>query len=305
MDEVILSVKHLSKSFEDMRVIDDVSFTVGRGEAVGLVGESGCGKSTAAQLISGLLRPDGGEIVMHALPGGRGKRRGRCPVNMVFQDPADSFDPHMTIFESLCEALRNTKKCSRREAEAEIDKVLKMTGLEQEYKNRKVSSLSGGQCQRAAIARAILTEPELLICDEVTSALDVSMQAQIIRLFLDLKKRKSFSYLFISHDLAVVSALCSRVIVMYKGRIMEIGEVREVLEHPCHPYTALLVQCARAFTTEKTSEKIPCVPQAEEGRTKGCAYYPRCSRRRPECGEAIPKLEKAGAGRFTACHFPL
>lgn len=308
MSEPLLLVEHLKKDFDGVTVVDDISFSIEEGESVGLVGESGCGKSTTARLVSGLLKQESGSITIHGKPVGKRRRRdGGCLVNMVFQDPEDSFDPHMTVYGSLYEALRHTKKCSRKEAEQRIDDVLCMVGLDVEYKKRKVSALSGGQCQRVGIARTVLTEPELFICDEATSALDVSVQAQIIQLFMELKEKRRFSYLFISHDLALVSCLCSRIMVMYRGRIVESGEVWAVMEEPRHPYTELLVRCAQAFTVEsmEKTKGLPKVPQADRIMKEGCSFYPYCSRRQERCRLEKPELTAMGDGCRVACHFPV
>ena len=263
MTEKLLEVKHLKKSFGFVTAVDDVSFEMSVGDSVGIVGESGCGKSTLVRLISGLQRPDAGEILVSG-QFGNGDRRGekKCHINMVFQDPIDSFDPRFTVFQSLYEALCQTVKCKKTEGRARVMEALRLVSLPLEYMDRKLSSLSGGECQRVAIARVILTEPRLFICDEATSALDVSVQAQMIQLFADLKKKRKFSYLFISHDLAVVACLCTKILVMYKGKIVERGEVSEIMEHPRHPYTKLLVDCAKAFSSERMDldSTLPDIP---------------------------------------------
>lgn len=267
MAEKLLEVKHLKKSFEYVVAVDDVSFEMQVGDSVGIVGESGCGKSTMVNLISGLLHPDSGEILMfgQSVYSLKQKKEG-CHVNMVFQNPIDSFDPRQTVFQSLNEALCHTRKCGRAESRRRIVEILQSVKLPLEYMDRKVVNLSGGECQRVAIARVMLTEPDLFICDEATSALDVSVQAQIIQLLADLKKERRISYLFISHDLAVVSCLCTKVLVMYKGKIVERGEVSEIMSNPRHPYTRVLVNCAKAFSAERLNEKLvlPEVPECIE-----------------------------------------
>lgn len=231
----ILTVEKLQKTFRSEKneiwAVKDVSFSIHQGECFGLIGESGSGKSTLARLISGLVKPSYGIVSF------TGKN-----MQMVFQDPMMSFSPRMTIMDSLCEGVRYRTELTRKEQEKRAYEVLEQVGLKKEYAKKYCYELSGGECQRAAIGRAIMIKPELLICDEVTSALDVSVQAQIIRLLKDLADRMKMSYLFISHDLALVSGLCDRVAVMYQGEIVEQGKVREVLNHPQKEYTRKLLE---------------------------------------------------------------
>ena len=199
-------------------------------ECLGLIGESGSGKSTVANLAAGLRKPTSGQISFY------GEH-----MQMVFQNPLTSFSPKMKILDSVCEGLRYRTTMTRKEQEARAYEVLEMVGLKQEYAQKYSHELSGGECQRAAIGRAIMIKPQLLICDEVTSALDVSVQAQIIRLLHNLKREMKMSYLFISHDLALVSSICDRIAVMYEGGIVESGSVREVLDNPREDYTKKLL----------------------------------------------------------------
>ena len=243
-----LQVEQLKKTYGEIRAVNGISFFVEKGEAVGIVGESGCGKSTTARLIAGLEKPTGGRVLLQGEP--RRLRSGRykkCHVNMIFQDPRDSFDSHMTVFSSLYEALSHTRRTERRQARLVIEELLTQVELSTEYADRRIAQLSGGECQRIAIARALLTEPELLICDEATSALDVSIQKQILELLKRIRKERQLTFLVISHDLALVSHLCSRVLVMYQGKIVEEGDVKKVLRNPEHPYTKLLLASGAAF----------------------------------------------------------
>ena len=235
MEQTILTVNNVSKNFtdrkEEIHAVKNVSFSIKQGECLGLIGESGSGKSTVANIVSGFVKPDSGEVFF------TGKN-----FQMVFQDPMMSFSPHMKILDSLCEGLRYRTKLGKREREDRALEVLEQVGLKREYAQKYCYELSGGECQRAAIGRAIMIKPELLICDEVTSALDVSVQAQIIRLLKTLANEMGMSYLFISHDLALVSSLCDRVAVMYQGEIVEIGNVREVIDYPKQEYTKRLLK---------------------------------------------------------------
>lgn len=234
MKKEILTVEHLSKSFQNGKnrfyAVKDVSFTMNKGECLGLIGESGSGKSTVAKLISGLVKPSSGTITFN----GRN-------MQMVFQDPQMSLSPRMTILDSLCEGVRYRTKLTGKERKKRAYEVLEQVGFKKEYAKKYSYELSGGECQRAAIGRAIMIKPELLICDEITSALDVSVQAQIIRLLKGLADELEMSCLFISHDLALVSGLCDRVAVMYQGEIVESGQTADVIMHPKEEYTKQLL----------------------------------------------------------------
>ncbi|MDO4522831.1 MAG: ATP-binding cassette domain-containing protein [Eubacteriales bacterium] len=234
MEKEILTVKKLHKVFrqgkQEFQAVDHISFSIRQGECFGLIGESGSGKSTAANMVSGLLKPTSGEIQFHG-----------SNLQMVFQDPKASFSPQMRILDGLCEGLRYRTGLPRKEREARAYEVLEQVGLKREYARKYCYELSGGECQRAAIGRAIMIRPELLICDEVTSALDVSVQEQIILLLKKLGKDHRMSYLFISHDLALVSGICDRIAVMHHGKIVEMGDTQEVISHPKEEYTKRLL----------------------------------------------------------------
>ena len=301
----LLEVKDLTKRFEDLTAVSDVSFAICEGESVGIVGESGCGKSTTARLIAGLETPTKGEVLFRGEPYRLRPNRGRCHINMVFQDPVASFDGRMTVFESLYEALSHTKKITRKEARSVIAESLATVELPESYIDRRAAQLSGGECQRVGIARALLTSPELLICDEATSALDVSVQAQIIHLLQRIKAEQKLTYLFISHDLALVAGMCSRVIVMYKGRVVEQGTTDEVLRAPRHPYTRLLLSSADAFALDEkgSASALPMVPQRLDDTDGECGFYPYCAERTERCRRERPALESRGDNHLAACHF--
>ncbi len=234
MENTILEVQDLSREFRQgkhtWRAVDQVSFSIRRGECFGLIGESGSGKSTTANMVSGLLKPSSGSIQFSGQY-----------LQMVFQDPKASFSPGMNILDSICEGLRYRTNLSRKEQKQRAFQVLDQVGLSREYAGKYSSQLSGGECQRAAIGRAIIIHPELLICDEATSALDVSVQEQIIALLKRLRSELGMSYLFISHDLALVSEICDRVAVMQHGKIVEMGETSEVIRNPKEAYTRQLL----------------------------------------------------------------
>ncbi|MGN0277094.1 MAG: ABC transporter ATP-binding protein [Hominisplanchenecus sp.] len=247
--ETILEIKNLKKVFYKNKVpftaVNDISFEMKKGECLGLVGESGCGKSTTAKLITHLIKPDGGSILINGKEildvKGKSLKELYQDVQMVFQMPQDSFDPRRSLGDGIMESMRNQgmKKADARERMTEL---LRMVELEPEYAKRYPHEVSGGQCQRAAIARALAVEPQLMICDEATSALDVTVQAQIVELLRRLQREMGLSILLICHDLALVQALCDRVLVMYKGSIVEEGIPDEVIGSPKKAYTKVLIE---------------------------------------------------------------
>lgn len=250
----MLEVRHLKKSFDTHRrkvdAVDDVSFTVGNGEWVGLVGESGSGKSTVAGMIAGTVGLDGGTICFDGTDytAARGKRQAEWyrKMQMIFQSPSDSFDPRRTLGYSMTEGLKN-RKVPLGKAVERAEAMMEKCGLSADYMKRYPHQVSGGECQRAAVARALLLEPKLLICDEITSALDVTVQAQIVELLGKLKREQELSCLFISHDLALVCQICSRILVMYQGKIIEQGTADEVILSPRETYTRKLLDSVPDF----------------------------------------------------------
>lgn len=230
--------------------VDSVDFHLMPGESLGLVGESGCGKSTLARLITHLEKIDSGRIILDEKDitciRGRSLRQSYRKIQMVFQDAVSSFDGRMRIGDSIAEVLNNTGSALPAQRKKTMLDLLEMVGLNPEYAGRFPYQLSGGECQRAAIARAIAVNPEVLVCDEATSALDVSVQAQILALLQRLRQEMNLAFLFISHDLAVVNCFCERISVMYQGRIVETGPSGQIVNHPQHPYTRLLLKSACA-----------------------------------------------------------
>jgi oligopeptide/dipeptide ABC transporter ATP-binding protein len=298
-----------------VNAVDDVSFTIERGEVFALVGESGCGKTTTAQAVLGLIKPTSGTITIAAGAWrdkpvswndlkGKERRQLRRFVQVVFQDPYGSLDPRQTVRSILREPLIIHGPASREQQEARILELLKAAGLATEYLNRYSHEFSGGQRQRIGIARALATGPEFIIADEPVSALDVSIQAQIINLLSDLQKNLHLTMLFISHDLAVVRHVANRLAVMYLGRIMEMGSEAQIFSSPLHPYTRLLLD----------SVPVPGVGRRTRGsapaeRTSppaaGCLFAPRCPRKTADCLEKTPALMDQGDGHLAACVHPL
>lgn len=254
-EQEFIRAEHINKTFskqgKKIKAVDDVSLELYRGECFGLIGESGSGKSTLANVIAGLEKADSGAVYMDG-PGGKinlldaGNRKIQKEYcqrrQMIFQNPRLSFNPAMTIGKGLEEGVRYyTKIPAARRKELALEN-LELVGLKREYYDRHSSELSGGECQRAAIARALMIEPEFLICDEITSALDVSVQAQIMSLFMEIQKKKKMTCLFISHDLALVSSICNRIAVMYNGKIVESGDTKQIIYHSSSNYTQKLLQ---------------------------------------------------------------
>ena len=324
MNECLLSVRGLTVRFPERRTrlfaprrlltaVDGVDLDVFAGQALGLVGESGCGKSTLARAILALLRPQSGSVTWRGQALGMdddtGLARMRRELQVVFQDPVGSLDPRMTVGESVAEALLALEGAQdRAAADARIAATLAEVGLDPALRSRYPHELSGGQCQRAAIARAIVARPRLLVCDEVVSALDVSVQAQIVNLLGDLQRRHGLALLFISHNLAVVRHLCDEVVVLYLGRVVERAPRETIFQAPRHPYTRALLQAVpRPEPAPATRATAPPV-RADEGAAAarvpaaGCAYSARCPQADDTCRAHVPPLEDAGGGQLIACH---
>lgn len=248
MAEIILKAEHLKKAFisgkEMMTAVDDISFELTEGESLGIVGESGSGKSTLARLLTRLEYVTEGHIYLKGRDITRVKGKELLQIyqemQMVFQMPAESFDPRRTLGDGIGESLSNMG-IKQKETGKKVEKLMKKCGLDPEFARRYPYQVSGGQCQRAAIARALAVDPSILICDEATSALDVTVQKQILELLLQLKKQEQLSFLFISHDLALVQAFCDRVLVMYQGKMVEYGTPDQIINHPQEEYTKRLI----------------------------------------------------------------
>jgi oligopeptide/dipeptide ABC transporter ATP-binding protein len=325
-DRPLLEVSGLSKHFAArrgfldfaqqrdravLRALENVSFAVRRGETLGVVGESGCGKSTLARCLVRLHEPGDGRISFDgqdvlALQGAD-RRRYHRRVQMAFQDPYSSLNPRMTVGQALAEAIRFHALRPPAQTGARVAELLDLVGLPAAAAARYPREFSGGQRQRIGIARALAVEPDLLIADEIVSALDVSVQAQIINLLLDLQSRLDLTILFIAHDLRVVRHISHRVAVMYLGAIVEIGETERLFARPAHPYTAALLAAAPEMDPARRSTRDAIageLPSPFEIPT-GCAFRTRCNRASDRCAAVRPTLADAGNGRQAACHHPI
>lgn len=308
-----------AKPVSKLHAVDDVTFTIGKGETLGLVGESGCGKSTLVRLLTRLLDlTDGsihldGEEIGHLPAKGFGRSAYRPRIQMVFQDAGDSLNPRFTAFAAIADPIRRLKPMKAGALRARVEELALMCGLPVELLGRFPHQLSGGQKARVGIARAIAVEPDLLILDEPTAALDVSVQVVILQLLEDLKKRLGMSYLFVSHDLNVVRLLCDRVMVMYLGKIVETGSAERVFRYPAHPYTKALLSAIPHFDslTETGGQAVPRLRISGEPRSpidpdpKVCRFYGRCPNGTEACTQAMPLLQGVGPGHSVACHFPV
>lgn len=292
----------------EVRAVDGVSFAIGQGETLGLVGESGCGKSTTARLILRLLEPTTGEVYFGTTAVFKANREEmrqlRRKMQIVFQDPYSSLDPRMSVKEIVGEGLVIHRLARGKEKTERVVELLEMVGLGPEHLGRYPHEFSGGQRQRIGIARALAVGPELLIADEPVSALDVSIQAQVINLFEDLQKELGLTYLFIAHDLRVVKHISDRVAVMYLGQIVELAESDELYRNPLHPYTQALLS-AIPVTDPKTKRQriiLEGDPPSPTQVPAGCRFHPRCPKRFDRCDTEAPVLREVSPGHWVSCH---
>lgn len=315
MSENLIEVKNLCKYFpagkkRTLKAVDNVSLTIAKGETLGLVGESGCGKTTCGRTILKLYPQTSGQIFFDGQEvsniKGKALLNFKKRAQMIFQDPYSSLDPRMTIAEIISEGMTVHSHMTNQEKQEKVNELLGKVGLTEDYANRFAHELSGGQRQRIGIARALAVEPEFIVCDEPISALDVSIQAQIINLLIKLQKENHLTYLFISHDLSVVRHISDRVGIMYLGSMVELGSSQAIFGQPLHPYTKALISAIPEADpdAEKTRKRIPLegeVPSPIDP-PSGCKFRPRCAYATDKCAQEIPAWEEAAPGHFVACH---
>ncbi len=316
--EVILRVNHISKRFTSkgvcVRAVTDVSFDVRKGETIGIVGESGCGKTTLGRCIVRAIEASEGDVKYTARDGvtydflklnKAEMKKVRREIQMIFQDPYSSLDPRMTVIDIIGEPLKaNEPKMPRAEYEAKVVEIAKRVGLNTTYLKRYPHAFSGGQRQRIGTARALILNPQIIVCDEAVSALDVSIQAQIINLLKDLQKEMNLTYLFISHDLSVVEHISDKVGVMYLGRMVEFGSTEKLFSRPRHPYTEALLSAVPVADPDVHNERIPLQGEIPNPANppSGCYFHERCRYCREKCAREVPELREVD-GVQVACHF--
>ena len=316
--DTLVDVRHLKQYFninvgmfssKPLKAVDDVSFTIRRGETLGLVGESGCGKTTVGRTLLHLYKPTAGEVYFEGKP-----VKTKAEINefrkkatMVFQDPYSSLNPRMTVSDIIGEPLDIHKMySSKAERQERILDLMDKVGLNSEHASRYAHEFSGGQRQRIGIARALALNPQFIVCDEPVSALDVSIQAQVINMFDELQEQMGLTYLFIAHDILVVRHISDRIAVMYLGKMVELADAREIYDNPLHPYTKSLMSAvpqpdpkiARANKRIVLSGDIPSPLNAPSG----CPFRTRCPHATAECAEAMPEFKEIRPGHFAACH---
>ncbi|WP_081412174.1 ABC transporter ATP-binding protein [Alicyclobacillus herbarius] len=295
----------------NVRAVDDVSFGIRSGETFGLVGESGCGKSTLARVILRLQGASGGEVLYEGrdilkIPGAE-VRRLRREMQIIFQDPYGSLNPRFLVRDIIAEPLRVHERLSAKERDERVVELMRLVGLDPSRRNRYPHEFSGGQRQRIGIARAIAAGPKFVVADEAVSALDVSVQSQVLNLLMKLQRELGLTYLFIAHGLNVVRHISDRVGVMYLGKMVEVAETDELFRQPLHPYTAALMSAIPRPQVRRKRERIILTGDVPSPANppSGCRFHTRCPFAQPRCREEEPALQELAPGRLVACHFPL
>jgi oligopeptide transport system ATP-binding protein len=317
-NKTLVEVRNLKEYFnintgvftsKPLKAVDDVSFSIKKGETLGLVGESGCGKTTVGRTLLHLYKPTGGEIFFDGkkIETRKDILEYRKKSAMVFQDPYSSLNPRMTVSDIIAEPLDVHKMYKdKKERQERILDLMAKVGLNSEHANRYAHEFSGGQRQRIGIARALSMNPEFLVCDEPVSALDVSIQAQVINMFDELQDQMGLTYLFIAHDLLVVRHISDRIAVMYLGKMVELADAKEIYDHPLHPYTKSLMSAVPLPDPKKARENKRIVLAGDIpsplNAPSGCPFRTRCPYATDACAEAMPEFKEATSGHYVACH---
>ena len=317
-NKTLVEVKNLKEYFnintgvftsKPLKAVDDVSFAIRKGETLGLVGESGCGKTTVGSTLLHLYKPTAGEIWFDGkqIVSKKDILEYRQKTAMVFQDPYSSLNPRMTVSDIIAEPLDVHKFYShKKERQERVLELMSKVGLNSEHANRYAHEFSGGQRQRIGIARALSMNPEFMVCDEPVSALDVSIQAQVINMFDELQEQMNLTYLFIAHDLLVVRHISDRIAVMYLGKMVELADAKEIYDHPLHPYTKSLMSAVPLPDPQKARENKRIVLSGDIpsplNAPSGCPFRTRCPHATDACAEAMPEFKEVAAGHFVACH---
>ncbi|MCK9859604.1 oligopeptide/dipeptide ABC transporter ATP-binding protein [Paenibacillus sp. ATY16] len=326
MAKPLLEIKNLNKEFKvksrkalfgrpiPVRVLQDISFKLQEGETLSIVGESGCGKTTLGRCIVRGMNASSGEVVYRTENGdsvdflklkGAEAKKFRKDIQMIFQDPYSSLSPRMSVFDIISEPLIANFKLPKSEVERKVSEIAEKTGLNVSYLKRYPHAFSGGQRQRIAIARALITQPRLIVCDEAVSALDVSIQAQIINLLKDLQEQYKITYIFISHDLSIVENISDRVAVMHLGKVVEMAGVESMFKQPRHPYTEALLSAVPQPDPDRKKERIVLEGEVPNPANppSGCHFHPRCTYKTERCMKEVPALREIGDNHMAACHY--
>ena len=312
MSENLMEVKHLKKYFETpkgmLHAVDDVTFSIGKGKTMGVVGESGCGKSTLGRTILRLIPATEGQVMYNGediLTYDKKKMwEMRRKLQIIFQDPYSSLNPRMTVYDLISAPLEVYKVGTKEERREMVEEILQEVGLDKQYLNRFPHEFSGGQRQRIGIARALILNPEFVVCDEAVSALDVSVRAQVLNLMRNMQQKKNLTYLFISHDLSVVRHISDRIAVMYLGSVVEVAEKAQLYSNPMHPYTKALLSAIPLPDVKKKRQRIILegdVPSAYNP-PSGCKFHTRCPYATDRCRQEAPVLQEVEKGHKAACH---
>ena len=316
-EKVLLSLEDVCKSFHVnggiLKAVSHVSFNIKKGETVGLVGESGCGKSTLGRTVMGIYQPTSGEIIYNGevvhVKTAKDRLNYAKKAQMIFQDPYASLNPRMTVGDIIAEGMEVHNMYDRKKRKERVGELLELVGLNREFANRFPHEFSGGQRQRIGIARALAIEPEFLICDEPISALDVSIQSQVINLLIDLQKKLGLTYLFIAHDLDIVRYISDRIAVMYLGHLVELGTSDEVYHHPLHPYSEALLSAVPIPDPDLEKEKKRIILEGDVpspiNLPEGCPFAGRCRYATEKCKQEKPSFEEVEKDHFVACQHPI